>query len=107
MILKFNCSSNYFNELYTERNSEKFNQKIYDVFSLIEGNNNKEINQENYLQYNTSDYFYISISDLEKNLKDIERKNHLLSDEILVDLLEHCHNIYNLNVLIEKLEQLV
>lgn len=107
MILKFNCSNKRFNELYVEKNSNEFDEKIFDIFDCIVVSDNLEINEKNYLEYNTLDYFYISISDLEKILRDIQKKNFLLTDEILVDLLDHCNNIYNLDNLVKKIEQSV
>lgn len=104
MIIKFNCSINEFNELYTERKSHLFDEKIFNVFNRIEGNDNSEINQDNYLEYNTPQSFYISINDLEKILKDVQIKNKLLDDSIIVDLLEYCNNIYLMDVLVKKLE---
>jgi SHS2 domain-containing protein len=104
MIIKFNCSINEFNELYTERNEEVFEEKIVSIFDTIETNDNLEIDESNYLEFNTPDSFYISIKDLEKVLKDIHVKNKLLNDFIIVDLLEHCHNIYGINNLVKNLE---
>ena len=104
MIIKFNCSINEFDELYTERNEHTFEEKIVSIFDTIETNDNIEINENNYLNFNTPDSFYISIKDLEKTLKDINVKNKLLGDSIIVDLLEHCHNIYGINNLVKNLE---
>jgi hypothetical protein len=104
MIIKFNCSINNFNELYTEKNSGKFEEIMFNVFNKIEGNNNSEINENNYLEFNTPQCFYISINNLERVLKDIQIKNKLLEDSVIVDLLEYCNNIYSMDVLIKKLE---
>lgn len=104
MIIKFNCSIGEFNELYIEKNSVLFEEKMFNIFNKIEGNDNSVINENNYLDFNTPQSFYISIKDLEKILKDIQIKNSLLDDSLVVDLLEYCNNIYGMDVLIKKLE---
>jgi len=104
MIIKFNCSTIDFNELYSEKDPSRFEEKILFIFDTIEENVNPEINENNYLSFNKIDYFYISIIDLEKILKDIQIKNRLLDDDIIVDLLDHCRNVYGIGLLINKLQ---
>jgi hypothetical protein len=104
MIIKFNCSTIEFNELYSEKDSSRFEEKILFIFDTIEGNNNPEINDFNYLDFNSIECFYISITDLEKILKDIQVKNILLDDDIIVDLLDHCYNVYGMEKIIKNLQ---
>jgi Ca2+-binding EF-hand superfamily protein len=104
MIIKFNCSINDLYKLYVEKDIKKFDEIISNIFNSVESNDNPEITHNNCLDYNTDHSFYISISYLEKILKDIGNKNSLLDDEVIADLLDHCNNIYNLNFLIKKIE---
>lgn len=107
MIIKFNCSINDFNQLYTENNSQKFEEKMFNIFNKIEANDNPEINENNYFDFNTFESFYVTINYLEKILKDVQIKNKLLDDSVIVDLLDYCNNIYGMDLLIKKLELLV
>lgn len=104
MIIKFNCSIDEFNELYVEKNLPLFEEKILFVFDTIEANDNPEINHSNYLSFNSPQSFYISILDLNLILKDIQNKNPLLDDDIIVDLLDYCSNVYGLEKIIKKIQ---
>jgi tRNA(Phe) wybutosine-synthesizing methylase Tyw3 len=104
VIIKFNCSTAEFNELFNEKNKQEFDKKIIDIFDTIESNDNVEIDESNFLEYNTPNYFYLSIDDLEKIINNIKEKNSLLDDETIVELLEHCNNTYNLGKLVNSLE---
>ena len=104
MIIKFNCSTIEFNELYSEKDSSRFEEKILFIFDTIEGNNNPEINHSNYLDFYSPESFYMSMLDLSLILKDIQIKNPLLDDDIIIDLLDYCCNVYGMEKIIKNLQ---
>lgn len=104
MIIKFNCSVNEFNRLYIDKEESRFNETLIKVFESIDANDNLSINEENYLNHNNSDSFYLPINSFEKILNDIKRQNDKMNSETIADLLEYSNNLTALNRLITRLE---
>jgi hypothetical protein len=104
MIIKFNCSVNDFNRLYIDKEESRFNETLIKVFESIDSNDNLNVNEENYLDYNNPEYFYLPINVFQKILNDIKRQNDKMDSEVIADLLEHSSNIIGLNRLINKLD---
>lgn len=104
MIIKFNCSVNDFNRLYVDKEENRFDETLIKIFESIDANDNLSVNEENYLNYNNPDCFYLPINVFEKILNDIKRQNDKVNSEVIADLLEYSSNLNGLNRLITRLE---
>lgn len=104
MIIKFNCSVNDFNRLYIDKEESRFDETLIKVFESIDANDNLSVNEENYLDHNNPEYFYLPINVFQKILNDIRRQNDKMNSEVIADLLEYSNNLIGLNRLINRLD---